>query len=102
MYVYTVRCYDRRMVRTQVHLDEEDIERLDTVAKRTGASRSELIRRAIRAQYGEPNALSRDERRERLLALAGAWKDRPYTGEEYVRAIRSGDMNANLRRLEGE
>ncbi len=96
------RVYNRDMHRTQVYLGEDDIERLDAESARTGASRSELIRRAIRVQYADYDSLSPRERVERLIALAGSWKDRKFTGEEYVRAIRSGDMNANLRRLEGE
>jgi Arc/MetJ-type ribon-helix-helix transcriptional regulator len=89
-----------RMVRTQIHLAEEDIELLDRARRATGASRSELIRRALRRVYG-PSAAegTPEERLADLRAAAGAWKDRRFTGEEYVRAIRSGDMNANLRRL---
>ena len=80
------------MVRTQIHLSEEDIERLDAFAERTGASRSELIRRAIRALY--PPAVKRgrtpDERAANVMAAAGIWKDRPFTTEEYLYAIRHG------------
>jgi metal-responsive CopG/Arc/MetJ family transcriptional regulator len=86
------------MVRTQIHLSEEDVELLDRVAAETGASRAELIRRAVRERYGEPASLA--ERKVRARRAFGAWKDRRYTGDEYVRAIRSGDMNENLRRLD--
>jgi len=89
-----------RMVRTQIHLGESDVALLDRAARATGASRSELIRQAIRQQYGSVRDLTLEQRRERLLATAGAWRNRKFTGEEYTRAIRSGDMNANLRRLE--
>lgn len=85
------------MVRTQISLTPEEIEILDRVALVTGASKAELIRRAIRDQYGPPQSL--DERKERARRAFGAWKDRRFTGDEYVRAIRSGDMNENLRRL---
>jgi metal-responsive CopG/Arc/MetJ family transcriptional regulator len=85
------------MIRTQISLGEEDVELLDRVARATGASRAELIRRAIREQYGSSSSL--DERKARARRAFGAWKDRRFTGEEYVRAIRSGDMNANLRRI---
>jgi metal-responsive CopG/Arc/MetJ family transcriptional regulator len=40
------------MVRTQIHLSDEDVAALDRVARETGASRSELIRRAVREKYG--------------------------------------------------
>jgi hypothetical protein len=41
--------------RTQVYLDEEEMALLADLSARTGAPRSELIRRAVRAQYrGHP------------------------------------------------
>jgi hypothetical protein len=40
------------MIRTQIHLDEEVLQLLDQEAARTGASRAELIRRAVRAAFG--------------------------------------------------
>jgi hypothetical protein len=86
-----------RMVRTQISLTAEDVELLDQVERETGASRAELIRRAIRERYGIGSSL--DARKERARRGFGAWKDRAFTGEEYVRAIRSGDMNENLRQL---
>jgi Arc/MetJ-type ribon-helix-helix transcriptional regulator len=64
-------------------------------AARTGASRSELIRRAIRDRYGERDWATR---RAALTASAGAWKDRGLTGTEYVDALR-GDLNTRLERL---
>lgn len=89
------------MVRTQISLAPEDVELLDAAARVSGASRAELIRRAIRAHYStRPRRGRTPEERAALARSAfGAWKDRSFTGEEYVRAIRSGDMNANLRRL---
>lgn len=88
-----------KMVRTQIHLTEGDLALLDEAERATGAPRSELIRRAIRDKYGPAVDRSLEERRARLMAAAGIWRDRQFTGEQYVRAIRSGDMNANLRRL---
>lgn len=86
-----------KMHRTQIHLTEEDVELLDSVERATGASRAELIRRAVREQYGTPPSL--EARKARARRAFGAWQDRQFTGDEYVRAIRSGDMNENLRRL---
>ena len=83
------------MRRTQVYLSEEDLALLDRVGRESGASRSELIRQALRATYGS------GDRSERLVAVrqaAGIWSDRPFTGAEYVDAIR-GDLNERLRRL---
>lgn len=81
--------------RTQVYLGDEEVELLDRVARATGASRSELIRRAVRSTFGERT------KAERLLALdasAGAWSGRRLTGAEYVDALR-GDVNERLDRL---
>jgi hypothetical protein len=85
--------------RTQIYLGQEELELLDRAARATGASRSELIRRAIRNTYGVAHGATPEERLAAIQAAAGIWEDRDFTGEEYVRAIRSGDMNANLRRL---
>ncbi|MCP9485342.1 MAG: ribbon-helix-helix domain-containing protein [Gaiellaceae bacterium MAG52_C11] len=86
------------MVRTQISLSQEDIDLLDQLERATGASRAELIRRAVREHYGITSSLA--ERKQRARRAFGAWKDRRFTGDEYVRAIRSGDMNENLRRLD--
>ncbi len=89
------------MVRTQISLSAEDVELLERVERATGASRAELIRRAIRDQYARLHRRGHtpEERAAAVRAAAGAWEDRPFTGPEYERAIRSGDMNANLRRI---
>lgn len=72
--------------RTQIYLDDDEVSALDAVADRMGASRSELIRRAIRAQYCEqPVAATL----KALRSSAGAWTGREYTGSEFVHAIRS-------------
>jgi predicted transcriptional regulator len=81
--------------RTQIYLGDEELELLDRVARATGASRSELIRRAVRSTFGER---SKVEKLRALEASAGSWRGRPFTGAEYVTAIR-GDLNERLRRL---
>ena len=78
-----------------MYLTEEELALLDRAGRDTGASRSELIRRAIRTTFGVGDGA------ERLAAVrqaAGIWRDRPFTGAEYVDAIR-GDLNERLRRL---
>ncbi|MBI4306048.1 MAG: ribbon-helix-helix protein, CopG family [Chloroflexi bacterium] len=52
------------MRRTQVYLGEEELKLLDRVARATGASQSELIRRAVRRTFGKRS------RAENLAALA--------------------------------
>ncbi len=87
--------YTNVMHRTQIYLDDREVSALDAAAVRTGASRSELIRRAIRAQYGERTVASRIEA---LRSSAGTWTDRDYTGSEFVDSLR-GDVNDRLARL---
>ncbi len=84
-----------KMVRTQISLTEDTLELLDREAARTGASRSELIRRAVRQQFtGVPEALYAARKKRALDAAFGVWKDRKFTsGEEYIRALRSGDWD---------
>jgi Arc/MetJ family transcription regulator len=82
--------------RTQIYLHDEELALLERQARLTGASRSELVRRAIRSTYGE--TLTREERLEALRRSAGALKNFPMTGAEYVDSIR-GDLNDRLRRL---
>jgi Arc/MetJ-type ribon-helix-helix transcriptional regulator len=81
--------------RTQIYLDDGEVSALESAAVRTGASRSELIRRAIRAQYGEQPLASR---LEALRSSAGAWTARDYTGSQYVDTMR-GDVSDRLARL---
>jgi metal-responsive CopG/Arc/MetJ family transcriptional regulator len=99
MYTNIFRCIPSNVGRTQIYLGKEELDLLDRAGEQTGASRSELIRRAIRSHYAQYATMSQEERLARLMGVAGIWKDRKFTGEEYVRAIRSGDMNRNLRRL---
>ncbi len=87
--------YSDTMGRTQVYLGNEELALLDWIGRGTGASRSELIRRAIRSTYGERT------KADKLLALtasAGSWRNRSFTGAEYVDAIR-GDLTERLSRL---
>jgi hypothetical protein len=42
--------------RTQIYLTDEELQLLDREARETGASRSELIRRAVREKYGRSPA----------------------------------------------
>jgi Arc/MetJ-type ribon-helix-helix transcriptional regulator len=83
------------MGRTQVYLGDEELELLERAAQATGASRSELIRRAVRSTFGEG---TRVERLRALEASAGSWKGRRLTGAEHVDVLRA-DLNERLRRL---
>jgi Ribbon-helix-helix protein, copG family len=84
------------MSRTQIYLGEDELELLDRASRETGASRSELIRRAVRSTFGRE---SKDEKLSGLRASAGSWRGRRRTGADYVDAIRGGDLNERLSRL---
>ena len=80
--------------RTQIYLGDDELELLGRVARATGASRSELVRRAIRNTFGEK---TKAERLRALEASAGAFRARRMTGAAYVDALR-GDLNERLNR----
>lgn len=84
------------MGRTQIYLGEDELELLERAARETGASRSELVRRAVRASFGRQG---KDERLDALRASAGSWRGRRRSGAEYVDAMRGGDLNERLARL---
>lgn len=81
MYTYIVE-------RTQIYLSKEQATALDREARRTGTTRSHLIRQAIEARYG--TVKDADETAETLRATAGLWRDRTESGEEYVERLRTG------------
>lgn len=87
--------YSDAMARTQVYLGVAELELLDRVARATGASRSELIRRAVRSTFGEK---TQGERLRALGASAGSWSGRNLTGADYVDGLR-GDLSERLRWL---
>jgi Arc/MetJ-type ribon-helix-helix transcriptional regulator len=87
--------YSDVVARTQIYLGEEELGFLDEAASATGASRSELIRRAVRRTYGTG---TRADRINALKASAGSWHGRSFTGAEYVDAIR-GDLEGRLRQF---
>lgn len=82
-------------MRTQIILGDEEVQLLEYAAKESGASRSELIRRAIRTTYG---SRSNKERAAALKRSAGSWRGREFTGADYVDAVR-GDLNKRLSQL---
>lgn len=77
--------YSDVMQRTQISLSEEEHAALELAANQTGASRAELIRRAIRLHYGKP---ATSDRLAALQTSAGTWAERCFTGAEYVDAVR--------------
>ena len=72
------------MRRTQVYLGDDELELLDRAARATGASRSELIRRAIRRTHG---TVSKADKLRALEANAGTWSDRPLALQDQRRQL---------------
>ena len=83
------------MARTQIYLGNDELELLDRVAQATGASRSELVRRAVRTTFGQP---TKPDKLQALEASAGSWRGRDFNGSEYVNSVR-GDLDERLSRL---
>jgi Arc/MetJ-type ribon-helix-helix transcriptional regulator len=73
------------MTRTQVYLGSKELALLDRASRESGASRSELIRRAVRVTFGE---LDKADKLRALQASAGSWRNRRASGAEYVDASR--------------
>ena len=93
--------YTYIMERTQIYLSSEQATALDREAKRTGTTRSHLIREAIDRTYLA--APDRERVAAALRASAGAWKDRTETGAEYVERIRhTGRLDRIWRERSGE
>jgi hypothetical protein len=94
MYTYIVE-------RTQIYLTKAQAVALDREARRTGTTRSHLIREAIEERYGTSDS-DRDRIQRALEATAGLWKDRAETGVEYVDRMRSGSrLRDAIDRAEG-
>jgi Arc/MetJ-type ribon-helix-helix transcriptional regulator len=87
--------YNDVVHRTQIYLDDVEQKLLDDAARSSGASRSELIRRAIRATLGSAKL---DDRLLALRQSAGVWRRRRFDGQSYVEAQRRGSA-ARRRRL---
>jgi len=61
------------VVRTQVYLTPEEQCALQALSRRTGRSRSELIREAIDAMLAQPQE---PERRSQMQQARGLWSER--------------------------
>ena len=93
MYSDAGQCSMAKMTRTQIHLAADELEILDRESTVTGASRSELIRRAIRLTYGG------DVPRRRPLSIGSmssgqfdAAKDEEYLEAAFARLRRGEDQ----------
>lgn len=84
MYIYIA------MRRTQIYLTEVEAEVLGREARKTGRTRSQLIREAIGARYLSARGPGGVE--NALLETAGAWKRSrgSESGKVYVERLRTG------------
>jgi Arc/MetJ-type ribon-helix-helix transcriptional regulator len=80
--------YTYIMERTQIYLTARESAALDAAARRTGHTRSHLIREAIEAVYLRDADIA--ERLAVLEATAGIWKDRTESTDEIIAGLRTG------------
>jgi predicted transcriptional regulator len=80
------------MRRTQIYLGDQESSALDEEARRTGRTRSQLIREAIRAHV-LGSSVQRDLT-EVLRMTAGAWRGRRQSGAQVVVRLRRGRLSA--------
>lgn len=92
MYIYI-------MNRTQIYLTDEEERALSHRARKTGRSKSDLIREAIDSNY-LTGAAGTKALIEVLEKTAGAWKGRRETGAQYVDKLRSGRLGRLHDRME--
>ncbi len=92
--VYVI--YIMSMRRTQIYLTDDQGRLLESRSKTTGHTVSELIRAAIDVVYARRQTMSRAERVRLARRTAGAWKDFPETGAEYVERLRGARRLARL------
>ena len=76
------------MQRTQIYLTEEQGRLLKSRSRATGCTVSALVRAAIDGVYARQRELTTTDRIHLARRAAGAWKDFPETGAEYVERIR--------------
>jgi hypothetical protein len=82
--------------RTQLYLEEDVWKVLQIMARQTGTSISELVRKAVRERY----IASKGNREQVLMSVVGLWKDRSDLPEAdtYVRRLRKGSRLKRLAR----
>lgn len=76
------------MQRTQVYLTEEQGRFLKSRSQATGCTVSELVRAAIDGVYAPRRELTTADRVRLARRTAGAWKEFPETGADYIERIR--------------
>ena len=85
------------MVRTTYALDEETVRRLDGLARQWNVSKSEALRRAIRA--ADAMAASPDDRLKALDELQASMRLTHTRAQTWVREVREERRRSTTRRL---
>ena len=75
------------MVRTLISLSDQNLKRLDRLARRSKKSRAQLVREAIDL-YLKKNDNNRESWKELVRQTAGLWKHKNIDGLEYERKLR--------------
>lgn len=84
------------MIRTQIYITEEEQKALEKLSKERNTTKSNIIREAI-DQYVADSTI--EEKKKKLKAAAGIWKDRDEDDIPDVRGLREG-WGRRLKRLE--
>jgi hypothetical protein len=79
------------MRRTQIYLEDVESAALDEQSRRSGLTRSQLIREAIRARF--LGTTTPDQLASVLRRTAGAWRGRRQTGAQMVARLRRGRLS---------
>jgi predicted transcriptional regulator len=85
------------VVRTTYALDEETVRRLDGLARQWNVSKSEALRRAIRA--ADATAASPDDRLQALDELQASMRLTRARAQTWVRKVREERRRSTTRRL---
>ena len=62
------------MIRTQIQLTEQQVQRLKALAHARGVSMAELIRESVDKLLASPEVVDLEERKRRALAIVGMFR----------------------------
>ncbi|MBI2727863.1 MAG: ribbon-helix-helix domain-containing protein [Polaromonas sp.] len=81
---------DQTLARTQIYLTHVQQKRLENASRRTGGSKSELIRRAVDQFLDSQPANTTGAKVQRLQNIKGLWSDRTNMADpsNYVSMLR--------------
>ena len=91
MYNLYIMQNDQALARTQIYLTQAQQARLTVACRRSAATKSELIRRAIDQFLEQQPLANANDKVQRLKSIAGMWAERSDMADPaaYVRALRA-------------